>query len=117
LSGLPSSGIRELAAYPLQGPIQAFEFWSNEPVDLLMVVGYLSICVAFAVRLYRSRQILAWASAPALLIASILSLSVWRFPYDIGRVLTPVFLAYPFLAFVTERRPVTSAERSLEPTA
>ncbi len=102
LSGLPSTGPRVFASYPLAGVVEAFEYWKNEPLNLLMVSAFGGVCVAFIARAVRSRQFLAWAAVPTLLIASVLSVSVWRYPYDIARVLTPVFLAFPFLAFIDE---------------
>jgi hypothetical protein len=104
LSGLPSTGIREFASYPFAGLIEAFEYWKNEPLNLLMVGAFVAVCVAFSVRAVRTHQLLAWAAVPTLLIASFLSISVWRHPYDIARVLTPVFLAFPFLAFMPGSR-------------
>lgn len=102
LSGLPSTGIREFASFPFVGPVEAFEFWRNEPVNLLMILAFVALCIAFTIRTLQSRQILAWAAFPSLLIASVLSLGVWRYPYDIARVLAPIFVAYPFLAFIDE---------------
>jgi hypothetical protein len=103
LAGLPSSGPALLGSYPLAGPIEAFEFWRDEPLSLVMIFVFLAVCVAFGIRIIRSHQLLAWAAAPSLLIASVVSVSVWRFPYDIARVLAPIFLAYPFLMAESER--------------
>ena len=100
LSGLASTGIREFASFPLAGPLDAFPFWRNEPLNLTMIAAFLAVCFAFTIRAVRSHQLLAWWALPSLLIASVLSVSVWRYPYDIARVLAPVFLAYPFLAFI-----------------
>ena len=100
LSGLPSTGIREFAAFPLAGPLEAFPFWRNEPLNMLMIAAFLAVCLAFTIRAVRSQQLLAWWALPTLLIAAVLSVSVWRYPYDIARVLAPVFLAYPFVAFI-----------------
>jgi hypothetical protein len=103
LAGLPSSGPALFGPYPLAGPIEAFEFWRNEPLSLVTIFVFLAVCVAFGVRVIHSHQLLAWAAAPTLLIATVVSVSVWRFPYDIGRVLAPIFLAYPFLVVESER--------------
>jgi hypothetical protein len=103
LAGLPSSGPALLGSYPLAGPIEAFEFWRDEPLSLVMIFVFLAVCVAFGIRIIRSHQLLAWAAAPSLLIASVVSVSVWRFPYDIARVLAPIFLAYPFLMAESEQ--------------
>lgn len=111
LSGLPSTGIREFASYPLAGLVEGFGYWKNEPLNLLMVCAFVAVSVAFIVRAVRSRQLLAWAAVPTVLIASVLSISVWRYPYDIARVLTPLFLAFPFLAFVDESDRSTVSDR------
>ena len=102
LGGLPSTAFRELATYPFAGPIEAFAYWRQEPLSLLTISAFLAVCTAFAIRVVASRQILGWAALPSLLIASGLSVSVWRFPYDIARALAPVLLAYPLLAFIEE---------------
>lgn len=103
LGGLPSSGPAVFGPYPLAGAIEAFELWRNEPLSLMMIFGFLAVCVAFGIRITRSHQLLAWAAAPSLLIASVVSVSVWRFPYDIARVMAPIFLAYPFLLAESEK--------------
>jgi hypothetical protein len=100
LSGVPSTGPSAIGPYPFAGFIEAFSHWRNEPLNLLMIAAFLSVCVAFVVRIVRNRQLVGWAALPSLLIASMASVSVWRYPFDIGRVLAPVFLAYPFLAFI-----------------
>ena len=111
LATLPTTAFREIAAYPFAGPIEAFAFWRQEPLSLLMISAFLAVCLAFAIRVVRSRQTLGWAALPSLVIASVLSISVWRFPYDIARALAPIFLAYPFLALIPEHQGPQTADR------
>ena len=105
LSGLPSLDIPFLAPFPFAGPVDAYEFWRSEPSNLLIIFALVMVAVAFAVRVVRSRQLLGWAAAPSLLIAATASVSVWRYPYDIARVLAPILLAYPLLAFIANPKP------------
>jgi hypothetical protein len=114
LSGQSFPEIREFASFPFEGPVEAFEFWWNEPLNLLMISAFLAVCIAFTIRVLRSRQLLAWAAFPSLLIASALSLAVWRYPYDIARVLAPIFVAYPFLAFIDGSDRINPHKPSLE---
>lgn len=116
LSGMPYTGPSAFSRYPLEGPIGAFQFWRTEPLNMLMIGAFMAVCLAFTVRTFRSRHLLAWAASPTLVIASVASLAVWRFPYDIARVLAPVFLAYPVLAFISQRSPVKSLQPSFEAT-
>ncbi|HUP16940.1 MAG TPA: hypothetical protein VM848_12925 [Acidimicrobiia bacterium] len=117
LSQFPSTGPGVVASYPFAGPVEAWGFWLDEPLNLLMIFAFLAICAAFTVRVLRSRQVLAWAAFPCLLIASLLSISVWRFPYDIARVFAPIFLAYPFLAFVAEPHQMERVRPAVGPGA
>jgi hypothetical protein len=114
LSGLPSTGPEIFASYPFGGAAEAFVFWSKEPLDLLMVFAFLGVCTAFLIRLLRSRQLLAWGSLPSLFLAAIASVSVWRHPYDIARVLAPVFVAYPILAFAANTNETSALEMDVQ---
>lgn len=115
LAELPSTELRVVASYPFSGLAEAWGHWLNEPLNLLMAFAFLAICVAFTARVLRSRQILAWAAFPSLVIAFSLSVLVWRFPYDIARVLSPVFLAYAFLAFGAESDRANMKNLSVRP--
>jgi hypothetical protein len=101
LSELPTGGAdRELGA-PFVGVWQAFGYWVTEPVDLAIGAVLLAVLAAFGMRAVRSRNLLAWGALPFVGLAVILSVFVWREPYDIARALAPIMTAYPFLLFLT----------------
>jgi len=100
LSDLPSGGAdRELGA-PLIGIWEAIGYWREDPIDLAIGVVLATVLVAFVLRAVRSRNLLAWAALPTVALALILSVYVWREPYDIARAIAPVLTAYPFLLFL-----------------
>ena len=100
LADLPSGGAdRELGA-PLIGIWEAFGYWREDPIDLAIGVVMLTVLVAFALRAFKGRNLLAWGALPTVALALILSVYVWREPYDIARAIAPVLTAYPFLLFL-----------------
>lgn len=107
LADLPSGGAdRELGA-PLVGIWEAFGYWLEDPIDLAIGVVLLTVLIAFALRAVRSRNLLAWGALPTVALALILSVYVWREPYDIARAITPVLTAYPFLLFLVSTKRAT----------
>lgn len=107
LTGLdPGEANRELAP-PLTGIWDAFNYWLEEPVDLAIGLVLLVVLMAFTVRALRSRNLLAWGALPTVALATILSVYVWREPYDLARAITPVLSAYPFLLFLPVAKDVS----------
>jgi hypothetical protein len=104
LADLPSGGAdRELGA-PLVGIWEAFGYWMEDPTDLAIGVVLLTVLAAFALRAVRSRNLLVWGALPTVALTLILSVYVWREPYDIARAIAPVLTAYPFLLFLGHSR-------------
>lgn len=100
LAGLePGDPSRELGP-PFMGLWEAFGYWSTEPIDLAIALVLVAVLVMFAIRAVRSRNLLAWGALPTVALATILSVYVWREPYDLARAVTPVLIAYPFLLFL-----------------
>ena len=98
-------GGREIFAAPFAGLWQAFPFWIDR-VDYLLLNGtLLLVMVAFTLRAVRGRLPLAWGALPFVALASILSVHVWREPFDLARALAPVFTATAFVFFVPARDP------------
>jgi hypothetical protein len=97
LSGFPPEDRREFARYPFQGLVDGIAYWRSEPLNLLIVVVLLGVFVLFLRRALKSDLPLAWAAMPFVLVAVLLSVYVWRQPYDITRAVTPVLTAYPLL--------------------
>lgn len=104
LGNLPTEANRELASYPFQGLIAAVNYWRTEVTDLLVILVLIALTLAFTVRAVRSKQLLAWGALPMVALATMLSVYVWREPYDIARALAPIFTAYPILLFTTTTR-------------
>ncbi len=88
---------------PFVGFSQAIRSWISDPADLLYDVPLLVVIVAFVPLALRGRLPIAWGALPLVALATILSVNVWREPFDLTRVLAPVFTAAPFLFIVPER--------------
>jgi hypothetical protein len=76
----------------------ALRSWVDEPdglaaLSLILVI----IVVAFTVLAPRSRLPIAWGALPFVALAVVLSVDVWREPFDLSRAVAPVFTAAPFL--------------------
>jgi hypothetical protein len=85
--------------YPFEGIIRAWEFWSVEPSVVIWVSCLIVLMLLFARRALGSRNEVGWSALPFLVLGTMLSVYVWREPYDIARALAPVFTAYPLLLF------------------
>jgi hypothetical protein len=108
LSNLPTGEAERGLGAPLVGIWQALRYWREDPIDLAIGVVLLTVLAAFAIRAVRSRNLLAWGALPTVALASILSVYVWREPYDIARAIAPVLTAYPFLLFLMASKRPTS---------
>jgi hypothetical protein len=107
LADLPSGGADNELGAPLVGIWEAFGYWLEDPIDLAIGVVLLTVLTAFALRAVRSRNLLAWGALPTVALALILSVYVWREPYDIARAIAPVLTAYPFLLFLSGAKRTT----------
>lgn len=85
---------------PLFGMFEALGSWTEDPAYLVLNVAILLIAVAFVVLGLRRRSTIVWGALPFVALATVLSSYVWREPFDISRVLAPVFTAAPFLLFL-----------------
>jgi hypothetical protein len=97
LGGLPREGQPGIASYPLQGIVEGFAYWQHEPLNLAIVTVLLIVMALFLRRALKSDLPLAWAGIPFVLVSAILSVYIWRQPFDITRAVTPVLTAYPLL--------------------
>jgi hypothetical protein len=100
-------------APPFVGIWQAMEWWTRKPGDLAVSLVILVIVVTFTILAWRRRLPIAWGALPFVILATMLSVHVWREPFDLSRALVPVFTAAPFLLVVADRSP-TGAIRSTE---
>lgn len=92
----------EAFSLPFVGFSQAIRSWISDPADLLYNLPLLAVIVAFVPLALRRRLPIAWGALPFVGLATVLSVDVWREPFDLTRVLAPVFTAAPFLFLVPE---------------
>jgi hypothetical protein len=96
-------GGTEAFTLPFVGFSQAIRSWVRDPADLLYNLPLLAVIVAFVPLALRRRLPIAWGALPFVALATILSVHVLREPFDLTRVLAPVFTAAPFLFIVPIR--------------
>jgi hypothetical protein len=101
LSGVTGvgSGTQNFAP-PFAGFLEAFRSWVEDPINLIYELPLLAVIIAFIPLAIRSRLPIAWGALPFIALATILSVNVWREPFDLSRALAPVFTAIPFLVVV-----------------
>lgn len=87
---------------PFVGLVDAFGSWLRDPGDLVLNLAILLLVGAFVVAAPRNRSMIVWGALPFVALATMLSIYVWREPFDISRALAPVFTAVPFLLFTRE---------------
>ena len=92
-------------APPFVGIWQAMGSWARKPGDLAVSLVILVIVVTFTILAWRRRLPIAWGALPFVILATVLSVHVWREPFDLSRALVPVFTAAPFLLVVADRSP------------
>jgi hypothetical protein len=93
------SGTQNFAP-PFAGFAAAFRSWVEDPINLFYELPLLAVIIAFIPLAVRSRLSIAWGALPFVALATILSVNVWREPFDLSRALAPVFTAIPFLIVV-----------------
>ena len=98
-----AGGSLPVFAPPFVGLWQAIESWTRKPGDLAVSLVILVIVVTFTILAWRSRLSIAWGALPFVILATVLSVHVWREPFDLSRALVPVFTAAPFLLIVGDR--------------
>jgi hypothetical protein len=102
---------------PFLGVVQASRSWIDEPMDLLLSLVFITVVVAFVSLAVRSRLPIAWGALPFAALAIVLSVNVWREPFNSARAIAPIFTALPF-SILLPRDPATASpllERAREP--
>jgi hypothetical protein len=84
-------------APPFVGLFEAFRSWAAAPDLLLINLSLLTVIITFIPLVLRSRLPIAWGALPFIALAAVLSVNVWREPFDLTRALAPIFTAAPFL--------------------
>ena len=85
---------------PFVGMFQAFRFWTRDASDLVLNIAILLLVAAFVGKALKDRSTIVWGALPFVALATLLSIYVWREPFDISRTLAPVFTAAPFALLV-----------------
>ena len=106
LQGIPGSPpqLGNFSSFPMVGLLGAFRYWLRTPVDLVFGLVVLAVLVVFVPMALRSRLPIAWGALPFAGLVVILSAFVLREPFDLSRVVMPIFTAFPFLIFAPRAR-------------
>jgi hypothetical protein len=88
---------------PFLGLLEGIKSWTGDPLRLILNVVILAVVARFVPVALRSRSPIAWGALPFVALTIILSVNVWREPYDLSRALAPVLTAAPFLPLVPKR--------------
>jgi hypothetical protein len=102
VSGL--GGAPRIFSVPFLGMLEAIESWTGDPIRLILVVAILAAIARFVPLALRSRSPLAWGALPFVALTVVLSVEVWREPFDLSRAFAPVLTALPFLELVSRDR-------------
>jgi hypothetical protein len=98
-------------APPFVGLWQAVRSWAGEPSDLVVSLVILVIVVTFTILALRTRLTIAWGALPFVILATMVSVHVWREPFDLSRTLIPVFTAAPFVLVLAGREALPAEGR------
>jgi hypothetical protein len=90
-------------AAPFLGIVEALRSWIRDPIELLYNLPLLAIVFVFVPIALRSRLPIAWGALPFVALATILSVNVWREPFDLSRAVAPLLTAVPFLIILPRR--------------
>jgi hypothetical protein len=88
---------------PFLGIVEAVRSWIAEPLDLLLSLVFIAAVVAIVPLALRSRLPIAWGALPFAALAIVLSVNVWREPFNSSRALAPIFTALAFVIMVPHR--------------
>ncbi len=95
---------------PLQGFIQAFANWIDDPFNLVVGVSMLLVMALFTLRTLASSHLVGWAFLGFVLLGVLFTKQVWNSWFDISRAIAPVVTGYVLLLLSSRRSP---GERSL----
>jgi hypothetical protein len=96
---------------PFLGMFEAIKSWTGDSRRLILSVAILAVVARFVPLALRSRSAIAWGALPFAALTMVLSVHVWREPFDLSRALAPVFTAVPFLVLVPKRGHVLRVSR------
>lgn len=99
---------------PFVGLVEAFPSWLEDPFALILTTLLIAVTVAFIPMAIRSRLPIAWGALPFAALAIVLSVNVWREPFNSSRAIAPIFTALPFLILVPNRGSLLSEAVGVE---
>lgn len=118
LQGIPGVGGGTGAfGPPFLGAVEASRSWIAEPLDLFLSILFIAVVVAFVPLALRGRLPISWGALPFAVLAIVLSVNVWREPFNSARAIAPIFTALP-VSILLRRDPVAASpivERAREP--
>jgi hypothetical protein len=100
ISGSPPE-LGNFGGLPFVGILGAVRLWLRSPVDLVFGLVVLAVVIAFVPLALRSRLPIAWGALPFAGLLVVLSTFVLHEPFDLSRVVAPIFTAFPFLILAT----------------
>lgn len=98
--GLGDDQIQEIGL-PLQGLIEAFGTWTQEPLDLIVGAGMVLLMILFVRRALKTDHIAGWISVGFVLLAALFTEQVWRNYFDITRAIAPVITSFALLLMLS----------------
>ncbi len=95
---------------PLQGFLQAFVNWVDDPFNLVVGVSMLLVMILYTRRTLTSSHLVGWAFLGFVLLGLLFTKQVWNSWFDFSRAIAPVITGYVLLLLSSR---LSSHERSL----
>lgn len=95
---------------PLQGFIQAFANWVDDPFNLVVGVSMLLVMALYTRRTLASSHLVGWAFLGFVLLGLLFTEQVWNSWFDISRAIGPVITGYVLLLLASR---LNKLDRSL----
>lgn len=93
------SQVEEIGA-PFVGVSQAFDSWTNEPLDLVVGITLIVLLLLFTRRVLISGHLVGWAFLGFVPLALLFTEQVWESYFDITRAVAPVVTTFVLLVFL-----------------
>lgn len=100
--GVVASEVQEIG-WPFAGFIEAFQSWSEDPIDLAVGVVMMVLFVLFTRRVLISRHLVGWAFLGFVLLGIVFTEQVWHSYFDITRAVAPIITSFVLLVFLGSR--------------
>ena len=77
-------GAPRIFSVPFLGMLEAVESWTRDPMRFILVVAILAAIARFVPLALRSRSPIACGALPFVALTIVLSVEVWREPFDLS---------------------------------